>query len=218
MNDTFGHASGQTYAALARELAGQLDAAPDGYGQPAATQVRSVRWAGRALDQVLAAIMGEPYLPFGLGDLAADVHFVEIEEGKELVVGTCTSVLAARVPHPGGALAYRIRCQERSVVYATDVVHPEAGPDPKLVSLAQGADLLVHDAQLDPGERASHPDWGHSSWLDAADTARAARVGQLALFHHAPWRSDEQLERIEEEARTLFPRSFLAREGLEVAT
>jgi ribonuclease BN (tRNA processing enzyme) len=86
------------------------------------------------------------------------------------------------------------------------------------VSLAQGADLLVHDAQLDPGERASHPDWGHSSWLDAADTARAAGVGQLALFHHAPWRSDEQLERIEEEARTLFPRSFLAREGLEVAT
>jgi phosphoribosyl 1,2-cyclic phosphodiesterase len=174
------------------------------------------RRAGRALEQVLAVQMDERFLPFGPGDLAADLHFDEIQEGEELAVGECTSVVAAHFPHPGGVLAYRVSCRGRDLVYATDVGHPEAGPDPKLVALATGADLLIHDAHFDPAEKADHPDWGHSSWLDAVGAARAAGVGQLALFHHAPARGDEQLERIEEEARTLFPQTFLAREGMEV--
>jgi ribonuclease BN (tRNA processing enzyme) len=63
--------------------------------------------------------------------------------------------------------------------------------------------------------------WGHSSVDHAATFARAAGVRQLAMFHHDPMRSDQELEalydRVAESVRDDQEAPLIAREGLEIA-
>jgi ribonuclease BN (tRNA processing enzyme) len=131
-------------------------------------------------------------------------------------VGNATTILPRRLLHPGGAFGYRITCQGKTVVYATDVSLPSDGADSDVVELARDADLLIHDAQFTPEEKEEHPDWGHSSWTEAIQVAQQANVRAVALFHHDPMHSDDELEEIERQAQAHFPSAFLAREGLEV--
>jgi phosphoribosyl 1,2-cyclic phosphodiesterase len=168
------------------------------------------------LEQILAGQMVDAYLPFTLEDLHADLLIKEVHDGEKIVVGNHTSVLPRKLTHPGGVFGYRITRKDKSVVYASDVNHPAHGFDSNLVALAQGADLLIHDAQFTPEEKAALPNWGHSSWLEAVLLAKMVGVKQLALFHHDPMHTDDELEDIERQAQVLFPNCFLAREGMEV--
>ncbi len=125
--------------------------------------------------------------------------------------------------HPGGVLVYRIHWRGRSIVYATDT-EGYAGMDRRLVKFAQGADLLIHDAQYREehywGQLAGFPStqgYGHSTAGMACEVAAAARVGQLILFHHDPAYSDEVVAGMEVEAKKKFGRVQAAYEGLEIA-
>jgi ribonuclease BN (tRNA processing enzyme) len=168
------------------------------------------------LEKVLSGQMEAEYLPFALKDLAAKVTIHEIEDGRTWISGKHTTVLARRLSHPGSVLGYRISSGGKSVVYVTDVSHPLTGLDPSVVALARGADLLIHDSHFTPAEQSLHPDWGHSSWLNAVQVGREAGVRNLALFHHAPERSDDEVEQIERGAQAILPVAFAAREGMEV--
>src|SRR2546423_487957 len=59
--------------------------------------------------------------------------------------------------------------------------------------LAQGVDLLLHDAQYTRDEY-SHVGWGHSTIHDALAFVRLAGVKHLVPFHHDPGRDDAALE------------------------
>jgi phosphoribosyl 1,2-cyclic phosphodiesterase len=174
------------------------------------------RRVGRQLEQVLAGQMTDAYLPFTLEDLEADLLIKEVRDGERIVVGNSISVLPCRLTHPGGVFGYRIRCQDQVVIYATDVNHPLDGLDSRIVELARDADLLIHDAQYTPQEKSERPDWGHSSWEEAVQTALQAGVRRLALFHHDPMHTDADLDELERKAQTMFAGAFLAREGMEI--
>jgi phosphoribosyl 1,2-cyclic phosphodiesterase len=168
---------------------------------------------GERLVQVLQDQMRDSYLPFGYQDLEADLLVKEVQVGEAIAVGEETIVQAEPLFHPGGVFGYRIECRGRSVTYATDVGHPLDRLDPRVVALAQQTDLLIHDAQFQPPEKRAHPDWGHSSWEEAAQVAEAAGARRLVLFHHSPDHADADLFQIEKQARALFPSTYLAREG-----
>lgn len=174
------------------------------------------RRVGKHLEQVLAGQMSDSYLPFTLDDLHADLLIKEVHDGEQLVIGNYTTVLPARLLHPAGVFGYRIRCGDRVLVYATDVNHPLTGLDPRVIELARDADLLIHDAQFTPEEKQERPEWGHSSWLEAVEVGKAAGVRRLALFHHDPEHTDDDLEEIERQAQQLLPCAFVAREGMEI--
>jgi phosphoribosyl 1,2-cyclic phosphodiesterase len=171
---------------------------------------------GMRLEQVLAGQMSDAYLPFTLDDLYADLLIKEVHDGEQIVVGDRTTAIARRLPHPGGVFGYRVTCQGKVVVYASDVNHPPANLEPAVLELAQDADLLIHDAQYTPQEKLEREMWGHSSWLEAVRVAQTANVRQLALIHHDPDHSDDELEEIERQAQAQFASSFLAREGMEI--
>jgi phosphoribosyl 1,2-cyclic phosphodiesterase len=175
------------------------------------------RRLGKRLERVLAGQMSDVYLPFTLEDLRADLLIKEVHDGEQIVVGDRTTVLPRRIPHPGGAFGYRITSQSKVVVYVSDVNHPPQGLDPRVVELAQGADLLIHDAQFTPAEKEERSAWGHSSWLEAVRVAQQANVWRLALFHHDPDHTDRDVEEIERQAQAVFDATFLAKEGLEVS-
>lgn len=82
-------------------------------------------------------------------------------------------ILASPVRHmvPTIGLRFEGRPDGRSVCYSSDTA-----PCDSLLSLARGADVLLHEASGDG--------LGHSSAAQAGDAARQAGVGQLLLIHY----------------------------------
>jgi len=122
--------------------------------------------------------------------------------------------------HPQeGVYFYKISYKGHAVVYATDTEGYEGG-DQRLIRFAQGADLLIHDAQYTLEEYlnpvTSRQGWGHSTPEMALEVARAAGVRHLAFFHHDPAHDDAFLLEIEAQAQKQFPGAIMAREGLEI--
>lgn len=122
--------------------------------------------------------------------------------------------------HPvNGILMYRIEHSGRSVVFATDVEGYQFG-DAKLIQFAQGADLLIHDAQYSREQYSALPTprqgFGHSIPEMAIEVARKAQVKSLALTHHDPGSSDTFLKRNQSKYRRRFDNLFYAREGMSV--
>lgn len=113
------------------------------------------------------------------------------------------------VAHPDGCVAYRIDepATGASVVVATDIEWRKMAPAAQegFAAFARGADLLVFDAHFRPDEYAAHAGWGHSTWADAADAARRCGAKKLWLMHHAPARTDAQIDALAAEAAAAFP-------------
>lgn len=171
------------------------------------------------LRDALAAQMAAPSFPVRLDELGAQIALREARPGEAFDVGEA-HVKIARLNHPGGALAYRVEHEGRSLVYATDTEH-YACVDPTLRALADGADVLIYDAQYTPEEYRgdgvrSRVGWGHSTYVAGAELARACGARRLVLFHHDPRRTDAGVDEIERLSRELFPASVAAREGLVI--
>ena len=171
---------------------------------------------GRQLENVLAGQIIEPYLPFAFRELAADIHVKEVSGGENVVIGDDTIIRVAELRHPGGCLGFRIENNGHVFTYCTDSSHEDGHLTENVLELAQGADLLVHDAQYSLEQRDEFPEYGHSSWLEAVKVAKKANVGCLALFHYDPNASDDYMESILLKAREIFPRTILSQEGLEL--
>jgi len=164
----------------------------------------------RPLKDLLGLGMDDPFFPVDLDAIPAKIDMDEFPSGGTKGVGSFR-VTAARIYHPAPALAYRVEADGRSVVYATDTEDPFSGAENPVVPLADGADVLIHDAQyLDDDYKRG---WGHSTPATAVEVAVRANVKRLVLYHHDPERSDDMLDKIGADAQRL------ARErgsGLEV--
>ena len=75
--------------------------------------------------------------------------------------------------------------------------------DDRIVQLAAGADLLIHDAQFTKEEYKSKIGWGHSSVDDMMEIAIKAKAKKLVLFHHDPGHSDEIITSMEDHAKEI---------------
>lgn len=117
--------------------------------------------------------------------------------------------------HPvDGVLNFRLEYRGKAYVYASDVEGDEECGDPKLAEFARGADLLAHDGQYTSEEyQGQRKGWGHSTAEMAIRTAELAGVKNLAIIHHEPSYSDDQIDAMAEEAKRRFPGVFFAREG-----
>jgi len=172
------------------------------------------------LRAALSKQMRPPQFPVPLEAFQAQLGFLDLVPEQPVEIGPFR-VLPVQMTHPQGVLVYRIEAGGRSLVFATDVEHGER-LDPRLLELAEGADLLVHDAQYTHGEYVgdggpSRRGWGHSSWEQAVELGRAAGASRLALFHHDPSRTDGQVAWIEAVAGQRLHGCFAAREGGVVA-
>jgi phosphoribosyl 1,2-cyclic phosphodiesterase len=174
---------------------------------------------GAGLAQVLQDQLDGHYSPlYGLENLAAGVH-VETLAPEDTWPVEGFDVKAALLPHGGmKVLAFRITADGRSVVIMTDVEHGASGPSTEAVELAKNCDLLIHDAMFNDAEYSMRSGWGHSSVSSAIQCAEMAGAKKLALFHHSPDVSDEQLDVLVKKAaeRSSVP-LFAAQEGYDIA-
>jgi ribonuclease BN (tRNA processing enzyme) len=87
-----------------------------------------------------------------------------------------------------------------------------------VVRLCEGADLVIYDTQFTPEEYLQKPHWGHSCPEDAIEIARAAGAKGVVLFHHAPERTDDQIDSLLDYHRRSTPdlNIHAASEGMEL--
>ncbi|MFN7915524.1 MAG: MBL fold metallo-hydrolase [Vicinamibacterales bacterium] len=123
------------------------------------------------------------------------VHPHEIKGGGLVMSDTRVKVTAALVEHPlvSPAFAYRFDGPDRSIVFSGDTTKSD-----RLIELARGADVLVHEAMWLPGidrivarepnatTLRKHLLESHTVAEDCGRVAEAAGVKTLVLSHFVP--------------------------------
>lgn len=186
------------------------------------------------LSEVLKGQQEFPNFPVTWDDMPCKKEYMELGRLQDtaLTLGAA-QVRHQELTHPDAVFAYRIDCWEKSFVFATDTEHKDS-PDPRLVNLAKGADVLYYDSQYTPDEYVGKNgmnrfDWGHSTYIWAIRNALEANVPHVLIGHHDPGRSDTGLEDLLKEAREFAETELLksenkgkklfvelAREGMEL--
>jgi len=95
------------------------------------------------------------------------------------------------------------------------VITGDTRPCSATVAIAQGADLLVHEATFGDEEAARAVETGHSTAREAAIVARDANVGMLLLTHFSARYSRDAAD-LGKEARECFERTLVGKDGLEI--
>jgi phosphoribosyl 1,2-cyclic phosphodiesterase len=177
-----------------------------------------------SLQERIARSFSPPLFPIDLRAVPAKVTFHDVPRRRWTIEGI--TLRARLVMHPGPTVGFRIEADGASVAYMPDHEPAFTGIGDRPIewisgsSIADGVDLLLHDAQYFEDEYPERVGWGHSSVADTVAFARAVGVRSLMLFHHEPRHSDDSLERLEDRARSLFGRNgnqaTLAREGMVV--
>lgn len=161
------------------------------------------------------------HFPVSLEQMGAEIEFREIDGGYVIDMGDGISVNTTHNNHPGGSISYRIECGGKSCCYVTDHEHLEE-PDNILRDFIRDTDLVIIDANYTDEEYGgakgpnSKVGWGHSTWQQAVKLVMAAGARRLALYHHDPSHSDDDMDTIERQARERFPGTFVAMEGMSV--
>lgn len=172
-------------------------------------------------ERVLARAFSPPHFPVEPSALGKGWSFGSIEEGEHELEGF--SVLARDIPHKGGrTFGFRVSDASGSIAYFSDH-HPlllGRGPagvgelHDAAVELAAGVDLLIHDAQYTADELPSLAYLGHSCPEYAMALAEAAGARQVCLFHHAPRRTDGEIDEMADRLRSGPVPILVAADGL----
>ena len=169
--------------------------------------IHSLRGSDKSLEKIFTGQMDSSYFPVATSDLLARLAFVELDGTVKIGDAKISHVY---LNHPGMAIGFRVDIGQKSVVYISDhePYHRLSGDnehnrrlDREIDEFARGADLYIREAQYTNEEYPDKRGWGHSTWSDALDSAHAANVNLLALYHHDPMRDDDFIDRVVAECR-----------------
>lgn len=183
---------------------------------------------GESLKETLAGQMEYTYFPVTPDAFGASVRYHNLGEGS-FTIGDLT-IRTRYLNHPALTLAFRIEGDGASIAYACDhEPHsrelalgegPILGEDLAHAEFMEGVDLIIHDAQYLASEYQAKQGWGHSTVEYAVTIAKAARADQIALTHHDPSRTDDQIDAYLRDLQARLgpdgPKVFAAFEGLVV--
>ena len=171
-------------------------------------------------EQLLARAFSPPHFPVTPAELGPGWSFASVGEGWFEAEGFW--ILAREIPHKGGrTFGYRVTSGDAAVAYLSDHDPTVLGPGPDglgarheaALALADNADVLVHDAQFRAAGFPAVAHLGHGSIEYALALGREAGVGTVVLFHHAPTRTDDEIDRLRDEYRQVAPEVVVAVEG-----
>jgi len=145
--------------------------------------------------------LSPPLFPVSLRELPSILYFHELPsalvEIGEFIVTT------QLVIHLNPTVGYRIREHGATLTYLPDHepalgnrTYPRSKEWTSGYVLAEGADLLIHDAQYTTEEYEERVGYGHSSIRQAVLFGELAGVKRLLSFHHDPAHSDAMLDKM----------------------
>ncbi len=171
------------------------------------------------LEDVVGGQMKYRYFPVNMGELTSDIEYIRLKEDPSIDMGNGLKVATKLLNHPITALGYRFEHEGKKVctcydtepfrnLFITDPEHPdydeamayegeEVAKEQNMVieEFYAGADLLIHDSQYTAAEyKNGRVGWGHSTFEHVIESANRVKVKRLALFHHDPDRTDDQID------------------------
>jgi phosphoribosyl 1,2-cyclic phosphodiesterase len=192
------------------------------------------------LEDIVGGQLSYRYFPVREAELSSHIEYIHLKE-EQVDLGDGIVVKTKYLNHPICCLGYRIEYRNRVFCTAFDTEpyqnlfctdpedpsydeaiaqegqHVADEENRRLEAFIAGADLVVHDAQYTQEEyEADKKGWGHSSFEHAIAMAQRNDIKRLALFHHEPMRTDDQIDEL---ARTYYRSKsdafevFFAREG-----
>jgi phosphoribosyl 1,2-cyclic phosphodiesterase len=191
--------------------------------------------SGKGVEQVMEVQLQYSFFPVREAEMKARIEYVSMRPGEPAIIGSAT-VTPCMLNHPVVDLGYRIDCNGKSVFFTGDHEPPyniyepgEAGHaayqhfvDEKQAAIEEavrGVDVLIADCSYTDAEYPGKKGWGHGTYGQAIQLARAAGVRVLYCTHHEPTRSDDALEQVFAEALQTYSDHIgplevrLAREG-----
>lgn len=161
----------------------------------------------RTLRSRLSRYLSPPLFPVRVRELP-NVVFHDVPPSSFEI--DTLKISADLITHPGATLGYRISENGAVLSYLPDH-EPALGcstfpNEPDWTSgyeLSAGAEVLIHDAQYTDAEYLDRVGWGHTCSSQLAIFAEMAAVKRLVTFHHDPAHSDDMLDEMHEDLRTL---------------
>jgi ribonuclease BN (tRNA processing enzyme) len=178
---------------------------------------------GEDAEELLARVISPPHFPIRPRQLGEGWSFNSLSPGHYEFEGF--SVDAREIPHKGGrTFGYRVSDGTATVAYMSDHSPISLGPGPDglgeyheaAVELARDADLLVHDSQHTAAELPRLAFLGHSAIEYVVGLAQHAGVKGVALYHHDPWRTDDEIDELAAKQASAPVPVFAAYDGLVV--
>ena len=177
------------------------------------------------LGPVFTGVMRPPYFPITPAEMGGSLSFHDTGSDDFGVNGA--KVRSRWVRHTSPTIGFRVELEGNSVAYVSDhgpgcSDDPDDFVPPEILDLADGVDVLIHDAQHTCEEFEHKRHFGHSTVDYAVHVARVAGARQLVLFHHCPSHSDDNVDLMHLYSSALAERVagglevLAAREGLVV--
>lgn len=162
-------------------------------------------WGRPCADTSLAGaidkLISPPFFPVTIDEFPPEVTLHDTLDTEFFIDGA--KVTVRTVPHTCPTNGYRIEFGDKTVTYIPDHQQPEDGSfliDEAVLELADGADLLIHDAQYTPELFKTRSNWGHSTAQYAVEVALRSNVSKLVLHSHDQIHNDVDLLTIEADA------------------
>lgn len=143
---------------------------------------------------LLARAMSPPHFPIAPDGLQGDWRFAALRPGR-----LDEEVQVQPVAHKGGlTFGVRVEIDGHSVGYLPDhalcASDPGAAAQKSVRDFVEGVDILVHDGQFTAAETTIAVAYGHATIESALEFADDCSVGAVVLTHHAPTRTDNELD------------------------
>ncbi len=196
------------------------------------------------LETIVGGQMTYRYFPVRDVELSAQIEYDHLKEGR-FDLGDGITLVTKYLNHPILCLGYRFEYKGKvfctsydtepyTNIFCTDPDDPSydeamaiegeavAGEQNKLLdTFLAGADLVVFDTQYTQAEyEDSKIGWGHSPMEYAVQTANRCGIKKMAMFHHEPMRTDDQMDALVGKhcsaGKNGTPEIFFAREGMEI--
>lgn len=191
----------------------------------------------QGVEQIMNVQMQYSYFPIREAELKAGIEYETLTVGVPVELGSL-QVTPVLMNHPVTNLGYKIESQGKTLFFTGDHepwinIYPPDDPEhanyqamieqrEKELDVAIGpVDLLISDSAYAMPEYPPKIGWGHGTFNHSIQLAERIGAKRLICTHHEPTRSDDDLEKVFEEALASFPgrrcEVMLACEGLEIA-
>ncbi len=178
-------------------------------------------WSGHLLgdnktQRMVQEYMRPPFFPVGPEVFSAKIKYRDFSVPDRLKPVPGVKIDTISLNHHDGCVGYRVNFDGRSFCLISDTTHVPDMVDQELIDFVSGTDLMIYDGTYTDREFPKFWNFGHSTWEEGVRISKAARVKRYCIFHHRPSRTDKALDKISDQARRKFKKTYVASEGLVI--
>ena len=160
------------------------------------------------LKKIIQSYFSGVFFPLDLFGNLQNVIFLDFPDSQTRF-GNDFKIETLKLKHPGGSYGYSLNTANKKFVFLCDNEFT-ASQYEELRNFSKNADIVIWDGMFTKEELKSKTGWGHSSIEQGVELFSDTNCGKIIISHHAPFRTDAELDRI---GKSLPDGFYLAKDG-----